>query len=135
MDAEGVRTEILTDESQTCGFNRYTFQRVCVDADFNRDGKVDNWRIRNGLLEISYSSGNWFATHIPVGDESVPKLASDFNGDGFVDFDDFASGFLPAFGSSLSSPGFIGDLDADGDGNVDFNDFALGFLPNFGKSR
>ena len=63
------------------------------------------------------------------------RLYGDNDGDGFVDFSDFASGFLPAFGSSLENLGFSADLDADGDGHVDFTDFAIGFLPNFGKER
>ena len=63
------------------------------------------------------------------------RLYGDVDGDGFTDFDDFAGGFLPAFGSSqATTPGFRADLDNNGDGFVDFNDFADGFLPNFGAN-
>ena len=61
----------------------------------------------------------------------------DFDGDGNTDFNDFAKGFLPAFGTGLanSSSNYRGDLDFDGDGNVDFLDFTNGFLPAFGTGR
>ena len=70
---------------------------------------------------------------IPIDD--FFRLYGDGNGDGYVDFNDFAGYFLPAFGSSTGQPGFRDDLDIDGDGYVDFDDFAYGFLPNFGMSR
>ena len=59
------------------------------------------------------------------------RLYGDANGDGNVNFDDFASHFLPAFGSS----GVDDPMDFNGDGAVNFADFAGGFLSNFGTSR
>ena len=63
------------------------------------------------------------------------RLYGDSNGDGQVDFIDFSSGFLPAFGTNSSQGGYADELDANGDGNVDFNDFSAGFLTNFGNGR
>ena len=60
----------------------------------------------------------------------------DHNGDGFTDFNDFANGFLPAFGSENGPDANYNEgLDANGDGFVDFGDFASDFLPKFGTSR
>ena len=63
------------------------------------------------------------------------RLHGDANGDGFTDFLDFSSGFLPAFGSARGDEAYKEFMDYDNDGNVDFTDFSEGFLPNFGKSR
>ena len=63
------------------------------------------------------------------------RLYGDNNGDGSVNFNDFSSGFLPAFGASLGETSYDIDLDADGDGSINFSDFANGFLQNFGKAR
>ncbi len=59
----------------------------------------------------------------------------DANGDGFTNFTDFASGFLPAFATSQGDAGFRADLDNNGDGSDNFTDFAEGFLPNFATGR
>jgi hypothetical protein len=60
----------------------------------------------------------------------------DDNGDGFTDFNDFAGGFLPAFGSENGvGTNYNEGLDQNGDGFVDFTDFASGFLPKFGTVR
>ena len=60
----------------------------------------------------------------------------DDNGDGFTDFTDFATGFLPAFGSENGVGTHYNEgLDANGDGFVDFTDFASEFLPHFGTAR
>lgn len=63
------------------------------------------------------------------------RLHGDDNGDGNVDSNDFALGFLPAFGTSSTNLTFRSDLDFDDDGFVDFDDFANGFLPRFGTGR
>jgi len=63
------------------------------------------------------------------------RLFGDADGNGNVDFLDFSSAFLPAFGVSNTSPGYRDEMDADGDHDVDFLDFSHGFLPNFGRGR
>ena len=63
------------------------------------------------------------------------RLFGDANGDGTTNFGDFASSFLPAFGSGIGDPAYRDELDAGGDGVVNFADFATAFLPNFGTGR
>tara|TARA_R110002049_G_scaffold2750_2_gene21595 strand:- start:437004 stop:442349 length:5346 start_codon:yes stop_codon:yes gene_type:complete len=63
------------------------------------------------------------------------RLYGDTDGDGSVNFTDFASGFLPAFATSVGSANYRDELDANGDASVDFSDFASGFLPNFATRR
>ena len=74
------------------------------------------------------------------GDETIDeffRLFGDGNGDGIVNFTDFSSHMLPAFGTTEVSEGssFRFDLDYNEDGNINFADFSAGFLPNFNKSR
>jgi hypothetical protein len=59
-------------------------------------------------------------------------LASDFNGDNAVNFDDFLA-FAGAFGSRQEDAGFDDKFDLNDDGPVDFEDF-LEFAGDFGKT-
>ena len=63
------------------------------------------------------------------------RLFGDSNGDGKVNFSDFSSAFLPAFGSDSGSPNYVDGLDVQGDGIINFLDFSGGFLANFGSGR
>ena len=63
------------------------------------------------------------------------RLFGDTSGDGNVNFGDFATGFLPAFGSVPGDDNFNPDVDGNGDEIINFTDFASFFLPNFGKMR
>ena len=70
-----------------------------------------------------------------IGDQSqdhLCRLYGDGNGDGDTDFTDFASYFLPSFGTAVGDAANRPFMDHDGDADVDFTDFANGFLPNFG---
>lgn len=59
----------------------------------------------------------------------------DADGDGDVDGTDFAVHFIPAYGSTSTSPNYRRDLDFDGDGDIDGTDYAVYFLPAFGTTR
>lgn len=86
MDAEGVKTSGETNPLNTCHFNIYTHQYICVDADFNRDGKTDSWRESNGVLQIAYTPNVWTTTtNIELIDGAYPQQTADFNGDGWPD--------------------------------------------------
>jgi hypothetical protein len=63
---------------------------------------------------------------------SDPVEASDFSGDGTVDFSDFLT-FAQNFGKSSSDSDFNTRIDLNQDGSVDFADF-LAFAQQFGKS-
>jgi hypothetical protein len=62
---------------------------------------------------------------------SDPVEASDFSGDGTVDFNDFLS-FAQNFGKSSDDSDFNARIDITQDGKVDFADF-LAFAQQFGK--
>jgi predicted CXXCH cytochrome family protein len=72
------------------------------------------------------------ATRLLQGYPTVTVLASDFNGDGKVDFDDFFL-FAAAFGAKRSDAGFDPKYDLDKNGVVDFTDFFI-FAADFGKT-
>ncbi len=61
-----------------------------------------------------------------------PVEASDFSGDGKVDFNDFLD-FAKNFGRNTADSDFNTRIDLNQDGSVDFNDF-LAFARQFGKS-
>ncbi|MDP6777776.1 MAG: EF-hand domain-containing protein, partial [Candidatus Latescibacteria bacterium] len=67
-----------------------------------------------------------------IGAQESDVAASDFDGSGKVDFQDFVV-FARGFGSASADPGFDARLDLDGSGKVDFQDFVI-FAGNFGKS-
>ena len=60
-----------------------------------------------------------------------PVEASDFSGDGKVDFSDFLT-FAQNFGKKTGDVDFNARIDLDGDGTVGFSDFLI-FAQNFGK--
>ena len=59
-------------------------------------------------------------------------LASDFDADGDVDFDDFFA-FAAAFGTRRGEFGFDAKFDLASNGQVDFDDF-FAFAAEFGKT-
>ena len=59
-------------------------------------------------------------------------LASDFDGNGMVDFEDFFL-FAAAFGTRKGEAGFSAKYDLDGNGTIGFDDFFL-FATDFGKN-
>jgi len=61
----------------------------------------------------------------------VPVAASDFNGDGRVDFIDYLN-FAKHFGTNSSDADFDPQIDLDQNGIVGFADFVL-FVQSFGK--
>jgi hypothetical protein len=98
-----------------------------------------NYRLDiNGSLITGTSNGVVMQSDYAMGDDEADdffRLYGDSDGDGDVDFSDFASAFLPGFGLVAGASGFRGEMDYDGDSDIDFTDFSAGFLPNFGKNR
>ncbi len=90
-DAEGNKVADRTDSLHTCERNPLSHRISCLNVDFNQDGKTDNWRHYNDLLQISYSDGfgtlNWTDIDIPMGLEDIEFVANiaDYNGDGWPD--------------------------------------------------
>ena len=81
-----------------CSRNRFTFNLVCLDADFDLDGKTDNWSVVNGKLTISYANdptapvttqielsnlrnGDYFVSAV---DDTLYQV-DDYNNDGWPD--------------------------------------------------
>ena len=104
-----------------------------VDGNYRLDIVADQSRLRpttpRRWRPITYSAIR--SKPMPTTTTSSAGHGDD-NGDGFTDFTDFASGFLPAFGNASN---YNEGLDANSDGFVDFTDFATGFLPKFGTER
>ena len=63
------------------------------------------------------------------------RLYGDGNGDGFVDFTDAGSIFIPSLSTASGDSNFRADMDANGDGFIDFTDAGSFFIPNLSTSR
>ena len=109
-----------------------TFTSGASTTDGNYQLDIDGSQVirRDGAATISgdYSFGE-NAT------DDFFQLYGDADGNGFVDFSDFADYFLPAFGSEFGMSGYKDWLDGNHDDSIDFTDFANDFLPRFGMSR
>ena len=75
-----------------CYQNSYNRQLICVDGDFNMDGKSDDWSNVNGLMVIKYTNGGMVTTNVELGNsanlgiaDSHPVHIADYNGDGWPD--------------------------------------------------
>lgn len=89
-----------------------------------------------GALVQARGGGPTMTNDYDFGDDPFDNFFRHYgDGNGDTDFDDFASSFLPSFGVSSGTQGYLDEMDADGDGDVDFNDFADSFLPHFGTGR
>ena len=87
------------------------------------DGSPITDVISGASLFIDYRDGN--------DEDEFFALFGDGNGDRTINFGDFSSSFLPAFGpEGAGNPA----MDSSGDGLANFSDFAGGFLPSSRKS-
>ena len=93
LNAEGDSTPNQL-ELEGCSTNNWLGGYSCHSADFNLDGKTDEWRGSGSSLQIRYNTpstntqSDWLDTPIALraGDESSRLFAmQDFNGDGWVD--------------------------------------------------
>ena len=127
-------TDLTITSSDVGGVTMVVIQRTSVASLDEGNYRLDI----DGSQVMSRGTTSSMSGDYAYGDNPLDKffrLYGDDNGDGNVDFDDFAFGFLPAFGTDNLSPMFRSDLDFDDDGFVDFDDFAAGFLPRFGLGR
>ena len=99
----------------------------------------------SGETSVKLKSGKYDTTPVEIGGGGAsvtiggagviptdPVAASDFSGDGEVDFGDFLT-FAAAFGKKAGDADFNSRIDLDQDGEVGFTDF-LAFARQFGKS-
>ncbi|WP_171041058.1 SpvB/TcaC N-terminal domain-containing protein [Pseudoalteromonas aurantia] len=104
INAEGGNEGQNPNELSPCFVNIYTTGLSCIDADFNGDGKTDDFSITsNRYLELTYTDGKSITTpvYMPkeqrrgVGlDHSHIKTAADFDGDSFIDLLVYEAGDL-----------------------------------------
>lgn len=85
-----------------------------------------------GTVHGAYLSGQREADRIIALGGGAVSLATDFNGDGSVNFPDFLQ-FVQSFGKRTGDAGFDTKFDLNKSGSVDFPDF-LQFVQSFGKS-
>ena len=110
------------------------------------DERLTTNSLANGIYELVISGTGitlpgggtpMGADEVFGGDPAVDnffRIYGNVSGDGNVNFGDFATDFLPAFGSMPGDAGYQDELDFDGNDNINFGDFATGFLPSFGQS-
>jgi hypothetical protein len=102
-----------------------------VDSGFDADGNGESdemWRFR-------ITNATWSRQVLSFGKveaEVEPALATDFDANGRVDFEDFLL-FASGFGKSSTAADFDIRFDLNSSGRVDFEDFLL-FVADFGKS-
>ena len=95
INAEGQLTGTHTIELNTCESTQLTAQRVCVSADFNRDGLTDIWSISSDTMRIgitqtdgtfAYTDTTVFIDSLHVDDQKTYiKSIADYNGDSWPD--------------------------------------------------
>ncbi len=103
------------------------------------EGKLEAGRYLIVLSPYEVGSTGDFTLHVSGSDGSTagpvipedPVEASDFNGDGIVNFNDFVS-FAQNFGKGPDNEDFNSRFDLDENGAVGFSDFVL-FSQSFGK--
>jgi RHS repeat-associated protein len=117
-NAESEVTAQNTANLQQCMRSWTTTNQICLDGDFNLDGRTDIWESNAATdrLRISYTNDantiNWIETPIQVSQEIVSLLGGlfneivhigDYNGDGWPDLVLFE-------GSQLANSGASGDI-------------------------
>lgn len=137
-DANGKTTAVLTfGGTSTISPQLASLATTLSDGNYRMDIAAAHVMLADGdmsTMSTDYAFGGQTAEQ-PNNDDFF-RWYGDANGDGFTDFNDFASGFLPAFGSQNGvGTNYNEGFDANGDGFVDFTDFADNFLPRFGTGR
>ena len=137
-DSGGKTTAVLTfSGASTLAPIVGTLGTTLVDGNYRLDiaaGQVQLATNNAATMPTDYIFGGQLKADLD--NDNFFRWYGDTNGDGDTDFTDFASGFLPAFGSESGvGTNYHEGLDQNGDGFVDFTDFASGFLPKFGTER
>ena len=94
VDAEGNEIGSNNFQTNSCNKNIFTKKPVCLNGDFNMDGRTDVWTLDNNELLIGYTnfpstSVTWVNTGITftstlAKQDNIVSI-SDFNGDGWPD--------------------------------------------------
>ncbi|GGZ77468.1 hypothetical protein GCM10011274_39440 [Paraglaciecola chathamensis] len=94
VNAEGQKVGTTDVELRPCYKNPYLRREICIDADFNLDGRTDDWRENQNELQIKYSGSTaWVSTSIALNTANPTSTlegdhirhVADYNGDGWPD--------------------------------------------------